>query len=170
SEIVRDNMIINMSGIPGKAQAVDENMEHNIGDGKDLFAAKGMYGGWDRLANISAAIDVLGSVKRNVAVSLNASYSGITHTAPDTSDLVWRVALKAQDLGLNQFQLNREKNDAVKLTVDTLATGERLLKSATLATFNKKVKAAALGILIEDELDEIPTLDLGVSIQREDDM
>ncbi|KAJ6608469.1 hypothetical protein B0H10DRAFT_1815677, partial [Mycena sp. CBHHK59/15] len=45
---------------------VDMNIEHMMSKIKakqELFAAKGVYGGWDCLANISAAIHVLDSIQ-----------------------------------------------------------------------------------------------------------
>ncbi|KAJ7740399.1 hypothetical protein B0H16DRAFT_1324510 [Mycena metata] len=155
-ELVRDNMIFNMLGIPGHGQGADMNMEHNIGHVKQLFAAKGMYGDWDRLANISAAIDVLTSVKSNVAISMDASYAGKSHKAVDTSDLVWRVARKAKELNLNETKANR----SAKTTTDIFSTGERLLKSSTIATFNKNRRNLLKGIVPEPEEDELPPLDL----------
>ncbi|KAJ7830242.1 hypothetical protein B0H14DRAFT_2593467 [Mycena olivaceomarginata] len=82
---------------------LDMNIEHMIGKIKvtqfletgyhahreqELFAAKGVYGGWDRLANISAVIHVLDSIQTSMAASLGASYSGTGHKDVDTSDLV----------------------------------------------------------------------------------
>ncbi|KAJ7445337.1 hypothetical protein FB451DRAFT_973148, partial [Mycena latifolia] len=129
----RDNMILKMSRGPGKGQGVDMNMEHNIGKIKELFARKGIYGSWDRLANISAAIDVLDSIQTSMAASLDASYSGTGHTQVDTADLVWRVARKARELDLNGTRINQQKP-----TTDLLVAGEAALKSSSLATFNKK--------------------------------
>jgi hypothetical protein len=62
--------------------------DHGIKRKQDLFARKGVYGSWDRLANISAAIDVLDSIQTSMTASLGASYSGTNHKDVDTSDLV----------------------------------------------------------------------------------
>ncbi|KAJ7495741.1 hypothetical protein B0H11DRAFT_1716612, partial [Mycena galericulata] len=137
SELVRDNMIFNMTGVSNRGEGVDANMEHNIGRVKELFAAKGMYGNWDRLADISAAIDVIDSVKRSVAMSLDASYQGTGHKTPDASNLVWRIAHKAKELKLNEYDPTRDINRVVKASVDILSAGKAVLKSASLATFNK---------------------------------
>ena len=174
-------MIISKTGLPGKWMGVDENMEHGINKvwsfwwlthgcniqivyPKTLFAAKGLHASWDRLANISASIDILDQVQWNIAISLEAPYSGTTHTTLNTSGVVWAVANKARELKLNTFHADREGNDNIKPKVDTLATGERLLKSSTLATFNKKRRDLCLGILVEDsdDVDDIPALDLEV--------
>ena len=103
-------------------------------------------------------------VQRNIAISLEALYSGTTHTTPNPSGVVWTVANKARELKLNTFHADREGNDNIKPTVDTLATGECLLKSSTLATFNKKRRDLCSGILVEDsdDVDDIPALDLEV--------
>ncbi|KAF7324360.1 hypothetical protein MSAN_02522500 [Mycena sanguinolenta] len=165
-ELVRDNMVFKMNaGRDSKGQGVDMNIEQNIGKIKELFAAKGVYGSWDRLANISAAIDVLGSVKTNMAASMGASYNGIGHKDVDTSDLVWRVASKARELKLNVAQKNREG----KPTPDLLVVGETVLKSSTLSTFNKKRRELLKGIIsvTEEDTDDIPTLDILVTDEQE---
>ncbi|KAJ7917781.1 hypothetical protein B0H13DRAFT_1869952 [Mycena leptocephala] len=119
---------------------------------------EGVYGSWDRLANISAAIDVLDSIKTSIATSLGASYSGTGHTDVDTSDLVWRVARKARELKLNVPKVNREG----KATPDLLVVGETALKSSTMSTFNKKRRELLKGIILttEDDADEIPAMDI----------
>ncbi|KAJ7659848.1 hypothetical protein B0H17DRAFT_954591 [Mycena rosella] len=165
SELVRDNIILKMSRGPGKGQGVDMNMEHNIGKIKELFARKGIYGGWDRLANISAAIDVLDSIQRSMAASLGASYSGTGHKNMDTSDLVWRVARKARELELNRPQVNRRG----KATNDLLVAGEAALKSSTIATFNKKRRELLKGIIevTEDDVDNLAAMDIVVNTEEE---
>ncbi|KAJ6569704.1 hypothetical protein B0H10DRAFT_1840890, partial [Mycena sp. CBHHK59/15] len=91
SKLIRDNMSFNMTGVRDQGQGADTNMEHNIGKVKELFTAKGIYGSWDCPPNISAAIDVLDSIKSNITVLLEASYAGTTHKNADTSDLVWHI-------------------------------------------------------------------------------
>ncbi|KAJ7506367.1 hypothetical protein B0H11DRAFT_2219709 [Mycena galericulata] len=134
-ELVRDNMI-------------------------DLFTAKGMYGSWERLADISAAIDVIGSVKNSIAMTLDASYSGKSHTHPDTSNLVWQIAHKARELKLNTYDPTRDVNDVVKASVDILSAGEAVLKSSSIATFNKNRKDLLRGIQVAEETDEMPPMEL----------
>ncbi|KAJ7448716.1 hypothetical protein FB451DRAFT_1411149 [Mycena latifolia] len=167
-ELVRDNIIINMTGRPNRGEGVDANMEHNIGRVKELFAAKGMYGNWDRLADISAAIDVIDSVKNSVAMSLDASYNGSSHKTPDTSNLVWRIAHKAKELNLNGYDPTRNTNSLVKPSVDILSTGEAVLKSSSLATFNKNRKDLLKGIQVDEEADDLPPMALSL-VRPEDD-
>ncbi|KAF8241022.1 hypothetical protein L208DRAFT_1463431, partial [Tricholoma matsutake] len=164
SDIVCDHMLISRTGLPGKWMGIDKNMEHGIKKNKTLFIAKGVHAGWDRLANISASVDILDEVQQNVAMSLEASYSGTTHTTPNTSAVVWKVTHKACKLKINTFTSDHEGNDSIKSTVDTLATSERLIKCLTLTTFNKKRRNLASGIVLEDldEVDDIPALDLDV--------
>ncbi|KAF8215598.1 hypothetical protein K438DRAFT_1560766, partial [Mycena galopus ATCC 62051] len=160
SELVQDNMVFNMSGGKGKGQGVDMNLEHNIGKVKDLFTSKGVYGSWDCLANISAAIDVLDSIKTSMAASLGASYNGTGHKAVDTSDLVWKVAHKARELSLNMPQMGRDG----KVVPDLLLVGEAALKSATLGSFNKKRKELLKGIIStsDEDVDDIALMDIVV--------
>ncbi|KAJ7241231.1 hypothetical protein B0H12DRAFT_1024303, partial [Mycena haematopus] len=168
-ELVRDNMIVNMKGIPNRCEGVDANMEHNIGRVKELFAAKGMYGSWDPLADISAAIDVIDSVKNSIAMSLDASYNGRSHKTPHTSNLVWRIAHKARELGLNRFNPARDENSVVKASVDILSAGEAVLRSPSLATFNKNRKDLLKGIHVQEEEDEMPPMGLSLVRSEDDD-
>ena len=164
-------MIINVSGIPGKAMGVDKNMEHNIGTVKEMFTARGLYASWDRLADISASSDLLKDVKQNVLSSLGTSYTGKTHKTPDTTDLVWRIAHKARDIRLNTNSAGRMKNEEAKGVVDVFSKGEQLLRGASLVTFNRKVKNCLAGTLdseVDDEdVDDIPVLDIEVNVTNE---
>ncbi|KAF8803591.1 hypothetical protein BYT27DRAFT_7109579, partial [Phlegmacium glaucopus] len=174
--IMRDNMLVNPSGHDGHAMPIDLNIEHLIGYLKILLAAKGLQSTWDRLGNISAAIDYLQKAKKIVAQEMSTAYQNTTHTTPDTSHLVWRTANKARDCGLQVFTQNREGNHRGKLVTDILAEGEAKLKSSSLATFNKKVKAMVNGrrfdidedpeegIELEDDVDELPVMSLSRAI------
>ncbi|KAJ7777577.1 hypothetical protein DFH07DRAFT_1056413 [Mycena maculata] len=168
-ELVRDNMIVKMTKTKNRCQGVDANIEHHIGRVKELFAAKGIYGGWERLADISAAIDVIDSVKKNIAMSMDASYSGSSHRTPDTSSLVWRIANKAKELKLNSLDVSRDSTHVGKASIDILSTGEAVLKSASLATFNKNRRALLKGIQVEEEVDDLPPMDLSLEHPQEED-
>ncbi|KAJ7128607.1 hypothetical protein C8R44DRAFT_579155, partial [Mycena epipterygia] len=119
-----------------------------------LFAAKWMYGSWDRLAEISAAIDVIDSVK--------ASYQGTSHKTPDTSNLVWRITYKAKELNLNTSSAARGVNEVVKALVDILSAGEAILKSSGLAIFNENRRDLLKGIQVEEEINDMPPMELSL--------
>ena len=127
-----------------------------------MLSAKGLESTWDRLGNISAAIDYLNKIKKKVSSALSSSYQRSTHTTPDTSHLVWRVADKIRDEELQAFRQKRFGNSKVKAVVDILATGEAKLKSSSLATFNKKISAMVKGHAYEDEEDGIPQTQLSI--------
>ena len=57
-----------------------------------FFVAKGLRSSWDRLGDISGTVIQLQNVKKQVSNALGAPYEGKTHTTPDTSALVWKVA------------------------------------------------------------------------------
>ncbi|KAJ7254795.1 hypothetical protein C8J57DRAFT_1076014, partial [Mycena rebaudengoi] len=156
-DLVRDNMIYNMTGLKGHGQGADLNLEHNIGKVKAsglLFCAKGIYGSWERLANISAAIDVLDCIKKNIAISLQASYSGSGHKKFDASDLIWR---------LQKTKITRTG----KANTDILPAGAKMIKSSTMATFNKNRRELLKGNITEEEEDEIPKN--GIVIDTDED-
>lgn len=58
--------------------------------------AKGIYASWDRLGNISAAINHIQTIKRQVVRKI-AGYKGSTHTSPNTTNLVFLIANKARE-------------------------------------------------------------------------
>ncbi|KAG2005990.1 hypothetical protein CC2G_002349 [Coprinopsis cinerea AmutBmut pab1-1] len=97
ANIMRDNSLVNPSGLPGCWMGADMNIEHLIRYLKALFASKGLYSNWNRLGNISASVNYLMLIKKQVARSLRIGYHGSTHTTPDVSKLVWRVANHAHD-------------------------------------------------------------------------
>ncbi|KAF7358963.1 hypothetical protein MSAN_01236700 [Mycena sanguinolenta] len=134
-DIMRDNMIIRLS--QGHCMPMDLNIEHLIGYLKTLLQAKGMTSTWDRLGNISAAIVHLQRVKKKVAEALNGAYRNTSHTTPDTSQMVFRVANKAASERLQQF-------------------AKKKINSSTLKTFNKKLTAMIEGHSFEEEEDECP--------------
>ena len=134
---------------------------------QELLSAKGLESTWDRLGDISAAIHYLNKIKKKVSSALSSSYQRSTHTTPDTSHLVWRVADKIRDEELQVFRDKRLGNSKVKPVVDILATGEAELKSSSLVTFNKKNSAMVKGHAYEDEQDGIPQIQLAISASDE---
>jgi hypothetical protein len=83
---------------------------------------------------------------------------------------VWKVANKVKELELQIFKLERHghDNDTVKPVIDILAAGEQKLKSASLATFNKKVHTLINRHSVEDKVDEIARVDYGDPTETED--
>lgn len=110
---------------------------------------------WDRLGDISATVALLQNVKKQVGRALGTTYSGTTHTTPDTSSSTWKVANKINELSLQVFTPDQEENDSVKPMVNILWEGEQKLKSSTLTTFNKKVQVMLAGGGFEPEEDEL---------------
>ncbi|KAH9158595.1 hypothetical protein EDB89DRAFT_2085763 [Lactarius sanguifluus] len=153
--IMRDNMLVNPSGLPGHAMGIDMNIEHLIRYLKTLFVAKGIYSNWDRLGNIAAGINYLQLVKKRVTNSLRSGYRGSTHTDVDTSALVWRIVNKANELGLQSVITNRDANSDARSVVDILSTGFKKFRTSSLATFNKKLADRGQGSLDQPEADEI---------------
>ncbi|KAF8503300.1 hypothetical protein F5888DRAFT_1917408 [Russula emetica] len=166
ADIMRDNMIVNVSGLPGHFMAVDLNIEHLIGYLKMFFVAKGLRSTWDKLGDISGAVIQLQNVKKQVSKALGASYEGKTHTTPDTSALVWKVANEVRELLLGKYQPGRKGNDKQRLVTNLVDIGERRLLSSSLETFNKRLACMKAGNIGEmtgiTEDDEIPSVQLTV--------
>ncbi|KAG6906553.1 hypothetical protein DXG01_013220 [Tephrocybe rancida] len=144
SNIMRDNMIVNPSGIPGHAMGINLNIEHLIGYLKILFTSKGLYANWDRLGDISAAVNHLQWIKN----------SGSTHTTVNTDELAWRIANKVRDLKLQDVIENCPV--PCKLVHDLRLYGRGKFESSSLSTFNKKIHHLIKGKAIKTESDDIP--------------
>ena len=71
-----------------------------------------------------------------MASTLSSLYQGSSHSSPDTSHLVWRVADMVKKEEIQVFKENRAGNLKVKAVIDIRATGEAKLQSLSLATFN----------------------------------
>ncbi|KAF8957733.1 hypothetical protein BDZ97DRAFT_1669447 [Flammula alnicola] len=172
ADIMHDNMLVNVSGLEGHSMPIDINIEHLIGELKILLEAKGLQSTWDRLGNISAAIDYLKKVKKQVATAMSTAYQSTTHTKPDTTPLVWLIANNARDEKLQTFKKDRHGNDKVIPVLDILAVGEQKLKSSSLGTFNRKIMAMKDGHLYQPEpsedTDTLPELALGRNLEDVD--
>ncbi|KAF8811264.1 hypothetical protein BYT27DRAFT_7090248, partial [Phlegmacium glaucopus] len=166
--IMRDNMLVNVSGLEGHAMPIDTNIEHLIGELKMLLQAKGLQSTWDRLGNISAAIHFLKKLKKQVALAMSASYQSTTHTNPNTDHLVWIVADHIHNEKLHVYRENRPGNAKVVPTLDILDIGEEKLKSSSLATFNRKVCAMVEGRRYDEEQDSLPQFALATATNLED--
>ncbi|KAH6874831.1 hypothetical protein BKA70DRAFT_1128836, partial [Coprinopsis sp. MPI-PUGE-AT-0042] len=156
ADIIRDMMLINVSGLEGHSMGIDLNIEHLINTLKAIFSAKGIYGHWERCGNISASIHNIMSLKKQVSRSLNLTYQGTTHTASDSSEVVERMMSAAKDQQLHVKIPGRK----AKLRPDLRAEGRRKMETSGLANFNKKVEEARNGIATDPEEDELPAPDL----------
>ena len=166
---MRDNMLINPSGLDGHAMEIDKNIEHLIDDLKEQFSSKGIYSNWDRLGNISACVHHIQALKKHVSKSVKASYQGSTHSDVDTSNLAWRIANKAQELQLQVKLSNRPTAFQPKPVIDLRKTGRQKFESASLAQFNKKIEEMKVGIPVESEIDDIgpPDFHLVQDVERQ---
>jgi hypothetical protein len=131
-----------------------------------FFVSKGLRSTWDRLGDISGAVIQLQNVKKQVTKALGASYEGKTHTTPDTSALVWKIANEVRELVLGKYQPSRKGNDKQRLVTNLIDVGERKLLSSTLETFNKKLAYMKAGNVDEmagmTEEDEIPSIQVTI--------
>ncbi|KAG0695544.1 hypothetical protein DFH29DRAFT_1083321 [Suillus ampliporus] len=177
ANIMRDNALVNLTGLEGHCMPIDLNIEHLIKflkaclavylnslslidelrcyTVKLFFSAKGIYSTWDHLGDISATVSLLQNIKKQVRRALSIAYHGLNHTTPNMTPSIWRVANKVHELGLHMFNQDREENDSVKPVIDVLAEGEQKLKSSTLSTFNRKVREMLAGKGYEQEEDKL---------------
>ncbi|KAI0039255.1 hypothetical protein FA95DRAFT_1477495, partial [Auriscalpium vulgare] len=98
--VMRDNMLINMSGRDGHWTGVDENIEHTIKQLQQFYVSRGVRASWDELSNISPASHIFASLKKTFRTTIGVGYKGSSHTDPDTSPLVRRVAKAAAEWSL----------------------------------------------------------------------
>ncbi|KAN0135293.1 hypothetical protein V8E53_006858 [Lactarius tabidus] len=119
-DIVCDNMLVNLLGLTGHAMPIDLNIKHLIGKLKGLLQAKGLQSTWDHLGNISAAVDILKKLKKQVATSMKTAYQGMTHKAPKTDHLIWRVANRVRKEMLHLYKDDRIGNKKTKLVLNMI--------------------------------------------------
>ncbi|KAF8153396.1 hypothetical protein B0H34DRAFT_662758, partial [Crassisporium funariophilum] len=172
--IMRDNQLLNLTGLPGHSMPVDLNIEHTIGELKVYFSLPGLETTWDHLGDISSAIDYLKGVKNQVLSVMELLHKSKGHSDVDTTNLVWKVANTARDNHLQEFNANRAENRCMSPIIDIIAVGEAKLKSSSLATFNKRIQGMVEGRRltedgVEDELevDELPRNELQLNWNSE---
>jgi hypothetical protein len=122
-----------------------------------LFAAKGIYADWDRLGNISAAVNYLQLIKKRVTSSLGTSYQGSTHKNAPAIALVIRIADHVQELEF-QHKLQSRRNVQSKTVPNLHRVGYRKFETSSLATYNKKMEELKMGTgrgFDADETDDI---------------
>ena len=136
-DITCDNMLVNLMGIKGHCMPIDLNIGHlikflkvrlsckffpssNLHHWQHFFAAKGVYTSWDHLGDILATVYLLQSVCKQVGCALGIVYHGISHTMPDMSAAINKVAYKVEELELHIFNLNRPGGDLIRPVVDML--------------------------------------------------
>ncbi|KII82838.1 hypothetical protein PLICRDRAFT_120210, partial [Plicaturopsis crispa FD-325 SS-3] len=164
-DVMRGMMLVNVSGVKGHAMPTDINMEHKIGNIKELLKLKGITSSWDRLGDIGATVNLLATIKKQMRTSLGTRYRGISHTDPSTHDLVWKIANYSRENELQKFQRHRTDNLQNKLVPDALDLGTRRLISSTLASFNKQRRSLLTGAAVPDdegEQDEGPSAEVGM--------
>lgn len=115
------------------------------------------------MANVSGAIRHIQNVKKQVARSMDLSYSA-SHTKPDLAPPVWKIADIIRTKMLQKLMPDRDENIACKLMKDLRAIGYKILESSTLATFNKKMRIFIAGNMFEAEEDELPRADFGETV------
>ncbi|KAH9011630.1 hypothetical protein EDB85DRAFT_2159783 [Lactarius pseudohatsudake] len=169
ADIMRDNMLVNVSGLAGHAMPIDLNIEHLIGELKVLLQAKGLQSTWDRLGNISASVDVLKKLKKQVTLTMNTAYQGTTHKDPRTDHLVWRVAKKIHEERLHLYTEDRPGNAKANAVPDVVSVGKTKLRSSSLTTFNRKVRAMVEGREYDEEPDSLPHISLTVNLEDSDE-
>lgn len=154
SDIMRNNFLMTVSGPPGHFMPIDLNTEHLIGYLKQLFSSKGIYGSWDRLGEVSAAIVELQDVKKHFGDMLETSYKNLTKKPADVAVLVWRIADTVGDLKIQKTEI-RAMNVTAQRAPDLFAVGWGKIASSTLRTFNKKMRAIIEGNVFDAEIDEL---------------
>ncbi|KAJ3546399.1 hypothetical protein NMY22_g2074 [Coprinellus aureogranulatus] len=159
ANVMRDIMIVNVSGNEGRGMAPDLNMEHGIGETKETIILKGLESTWDLLYKTSACVNEMKEIKEKFAQTMDLPYQSKTHRDVDTSELVWRVANKAREENLQVFTPKREGNQDAKAVKDVLGEGMKVLKSSTLTTFNKKWKSFVDGHSFKPDEEDLPELD-----------
>ncbi|KAF6761993.1 hypothetical protein DFP72DRAFT_593287 [Ephemerocybe angulata] len=154
ANVMRDTVLVNLSGIPGHTMAADLNMEHGIKEVKETIILKGLETTWDMMERASPCINEVKEIKQKIVAMLKLPYQNKTHSDVDTSALVWRVADKLKEEGLQKYMPNREGNDTAKAVGDLIEDGAKKMRSSTIKTFNKKFASLIQGQHFEPDPDD----------------
>jgi hypothetical protein len=111
----------------------------------------------------------LKKLKKQVALSMKTAYQGTSHKDPKTDHLVHRVARTVRDEALHSFTADRPGNAKAKAVPNILSVGEAKLKSSTLNTFNRKIRAMAEGRQYDEESNSLPQVDITANTGDSDD-
>ncbi|KAL0063542.1 hypothetical protein AAF712_009547 [Marasmius tenuissimus] len=158
ANIMRDNCVVNIAGLPGHGMGIDMNIEHTIAALKAIHASGGKAGSWDRLGDISASIRTVQGIKEVFRELFETSYQKKNHTEVDTRSLVEKVRADAAKTKVQEFVPNRVVEGTIKATVDTREEGYFKLRRTTIPKFNKNMQAIiskGAEESLEDEPDEI---------------
>ncbi|KAJ3818593.1 hypothetical protein F5880DRAFT_1754362 [Lentinula raphanica] len=153
ADVMRDNHLVNVSGLPGHFMALDMNTEHLILYLKQLFASKGLYSTWDRLSDISPAISEIQKIKKHFGIMLGVSWKNHIHRDANTHALVFRLAEKIKALQIQQYQPNHTL--AAVPAPDLLQVGWSKLASGVLVKFNEKLRACRENRFYEDTVEPV---------------
>ena len=126
--------------------------------------AKRLYAHWDRLGNISAGINHLQHIKSQVTKLMHANYQGSTHKKADTKSLVWHLADHIQELQLQEVVQGHAQNQVsitIKAVPDLHSIGRTKFASSSLATFNKKIRDMISGNPLQNEEDDLMSVNFG---------
>ncbi len=91
---------------------------------------------------------------------MKTAYQGTTHKDPRTDHLVRRVAKKVHKERLHLYTEDRRGNLKAKAVPNVLSVGEAKLKSSSLNTFNRKIRAMVEGWQYDEESDSLPQIAL----------
>ena len=90
-----------------------------------------------------------------MTASLKSGYRGSTHTDVNTACLVWHIANKARELGLQTVDTKQEANAKSHSVLNVLAVGYKKFEMSSLVMFNKKLADLKQEISCHTESDEI---------------
>ncbi|KAF8551153.1 hypothetical protein OG21DRAFT_1513121 [Imleria badia] len=168
ADVMRDNMLVNPTGLEGHFMAVDLNTEHLVRFLKRFFA-EGVCASGGRLGDASTVVDFQ-HIRTQDGNSPGISYDGPTRPTPDTDSPMQKISHKVNELAMHVVTPGRNTNTTVKPVVDALAAGERKLKSSALATFNRKVERLFAGKWgVEVDEDEIPPVSFDFTVDMDSD-
>jgi hypothetical protein len=114
-------------------------------------------------------VDILKKLKKQVASAMKTAYQGTTHTDPRTDHLVQRVAKKVHEEALHLYTEDRLGNAKAKAVPDLIRQGKAKLKSSSLNTFNRKIRAMVEGRQYDEESDSLPLVALTVNPEDSED-
>lgn len=184
-DVMRDSMIVNLSGRDGHGIGRDMNIEHAnniqkvgfitvdmsryIDQAVSLFQqhlfSKGMHASFETLGELSPCMPVHSALRRNFADFIGA-WQGTHHTNPDVSGHIRTIMDKMREEELLKINLDRKADSRTR---DIQARGQFILMNRGIKRFSEQYTALVQhGEEFEDEVDEVPQIGLVTDVDGDE--
>lgn len=172
-DVMRDSMIVNMSGRNGHSIGRDMNIEHGnnyqkvrmsshlsaykgpkFEQLKQHFFAKGMHAKFEVLGDLSPCMPIYTELRHRFSEFVGASWQGTSHKKPTVEGHIRSIRSKLSELDLLS---NKPGCEVECQTLDIQSRGQEVLMDRGIKRFTEQyIALVRRGEEFEEDEDEIP--------------